>query len=425
MRKILIYPLGDQAISDILHDCRGKIQHCIVGSEPLNPRIRRFLSLVTKLAKRDAPSYIEALEGRVYGSKGEKYTQQSAGKAYTQLVGSLDHFAQETNAEKGGEWGNALRITGTAAAIRRDKVYMALLSKCPQEAPEVKRFLERLGAYSVALDTLKDACWNPSSRKPLFTNKIAISVLRHRHGKFRTSETKKEKLMEHCEILLARFYLENQDTAPVMDYLSVSKLSCLLCAGFLNCLRDKGVANFRVRGEHGKVYGRWLPPDNIQTREEVRSQVLKGLEDLAKDIQARVQRCKEGEGRKLEACGDSPGWSSDESSGYPEDPSDKNPDRLEYSSDKISRWIGDAFDESGGSVEDPSHRHSDSFPVNWDLLVNPTDEGSNRMRHSSNGNSEYSSDHNSEDLFDDSSEDSISCWQEGEEAVGVRYDSGP
>ena len=223
----------------------------------------------------------------------------------------------------------------------------------------MKRFLERLGAYGKALNTLQQVLWNPS--KPIFPNGIAISVLPSRRKKFRkpkleklasfvmTEEelksfefdpdisgpyeeaTARVDLKEHCEILLARFYIEDSNRVPVIDYLSVSKLSCFLCSEFLKHLGGQDLAGkpakFHVRGEHGKVYGKWIPPNDIQGTEEVTTRVLASLRSVDEDIQTRVRQRLKRTQLNLTPGGESPGWSSDESSDG-ESPDENSKDSL-------------------------------------------------------------------------------------------------
>lgn len=257
----------------------------------------------------------------------------------------LDNFTKQTDKVKESfTWQQASTITSAAAEIRRNKAYMAMLSKYfPRKVVDMaKKFLGRLAAYSAALGTLRDICWRFDGSKPPFT-KIAVSVLPHRHEEFqRPTQEELEELVrfvtgassigdgfckryddlpedidlkEHCEILLARFYLENLDVAPVLPYLGVSKLCCFLCFEFLKRLQkvDGAPDGFCVRGGHGKVYGKWLPPDGDMATRAARKQVLQGLQNVATDIGVRVQGWLNGERINLPASSDSPEWSSDES----------------------------------------------------------------------------------------------------------------
>lgn len=121
---------------------------------------------------------------------------------------------------------------------------------------------------------------------------------------------------EHCEIQLVRFYIENPNTVPVMPYLGISKLSCFLCSEFLKYLQDPTMdgpsVEFCVRGRHGKVYDRWMPPENFIATEVMQDRVGKGLQRVVVDIKTRLrQRLELYRAHLLPGC-DSPGWSSDE-----------------------------------------------------------------------------------------------------------------
>ncbi|PGH14499.1 hypothetical protein AJ79_02992 [Helicocarpus griseus UAMH5409] len=61
----------------------------------------------------------------------------------------------------------------------------------------------------------------------------------------------------HCECLLALHLLgENRTGVLSVQYLGVSKLSCLACWGFLKALRDNGIV-FYTKGSHAKAYFPW------------------------------------------------------------------------------------------------------------------------------------------------------------------------
>lgn len=336
-------------------------------------------------------------------------------QAYESLVSDLKKFAEKTNkVREDGKWDQVLEIARTAAAIRRNKTYMALLSKCPpKEVGMAKKFLGRLGAYGAALDTLRDVRWISASPKHRFTKVITISVLPYRHEKFLRPDPeeleslvaavrpidpnvykgynefpKEIGLKEHCEILLVRFYIENSAMAPVLPYLGVSKLCCFLCFEFLKRLqKDCTPVEFCVRGGHGKVYGKWLPPDDIEAAQGL---VLQSLVDVATEIRERAKRRLEGIRRKLPPRGDSPEWSSDESEGQ-EDLPDENSGSLEDSFDE-SEVLEDSPDENSGCLEDSSDKNSDSSGDSFDeygsSLEDSFDEYSSSLADSSDGYSD-------------------------------------
>ena len=124
-------------------------------------------------------------------------------------------------------------------------------------------------------------------------------------------------LKEHCEVQLVHFYLENDNRAPVVPYLGVSKLSCSLCCLFLKKLQDPTLPGqnppieFNVRGEHGKIHGRWLPPDDIVAEADIQGRVLQSLHSVSAEIQTKVQERLKSWVR-LPLGGHSPDWSPDE-----------------------------------------------------------------------------------------------------------------
>jgi hypothetical protein len=91
------------------------------------------------------------------------------------------------------------------------------------------------------------------------------------------SAMKRFEAKEHCEMQLVRFYLENSAVVPLLEYIGVSKFCCFMCAEFLKELQNPShggdVATFGVRRNHGKIYGRWLPPTKIEATEKVQAQV--------------------------------------------------------------------------------------------------------------------------------------------------------
>lgn len=70
----------------------------------------------------------------------------------------------------------------------------------------------------------------------------------------------------HCECLLALHLLGKNRTGILsVQYLGVSKLSCLACWEFLKALRDNGIM-FYNKGSHGKTYFPWKFPDQELNR---------------------------------------------------------------------------------------------------------------------------------------------------------------
>ena len=309
----------------VLHRCRGRIKNCVLGNDPRNSRMSRFLSIIQKLADKSLRGYIPELENFPYADNSDIYTPQTAGKAYKRLVKRLKRFARKTDIVIAGDWCAASVVTTAAAGMRRDVVFMALLDESlpARDAHKAKRFLERLAAYEIALESLKQVLWKrrSNSSHPLFTSEIAISLLppnymslqpptleelsssvmtvdKHRLLQFPptvyesyTSISTDVDLEEHCEIRLVRFYIENPDTASVLPYLGISKLSCLQCSVFLRCLQDPGLpgvpVKFATRGNHGKVYGKWLPFDDTRATGAIRDRVLESLQCVAEEIRTR------------------------------------------------------------------------------------------------------------------------------------------
>ena len=236
----------------------------------------------------------------------------------------------KSKAVSDGEWSSVSTITSAAAAMCRDVVFMALLQKSlpTRDSRKTVRFLTRLGWYEIALGTLRQLFWRRGGdgSLPLFTGRIAISLLPSNHKAFQppsideltssvmtvsehrsirlrigelcTSISTDQDLEEHCEIQLVRFYMENPNTAPVLPYLGISKSSCFQCSAFLGNLRDPGLPGppikFSARCERAKVCGRWLPPDDIRATGEIRDRVLESLrcvtDELKKSLDQMLRR---------------------------------------------------------------------------------------------------------------------------------------
>ncbi|KAG5300066.1 hypothetical protein I7I50_06334 [Histoplasma capsulatum G186AR] len=64
----------------------------------------------------------------------------------------------------------------------------------------------------------------------------------------------------HCECVLALKFLGENLTVRSVQYIGVSKLSCISCWVFLKALRDNGIA-FYTKGSHSKAYFPWKFPD--------------------------------------------------------------------------------------------------------------------------------------------------------------------
>ena len=312
---------------EILLQCRGKIRNCILGNDPRNSRISQFSSVIQQLADSPPPAYIPSLKNLLYAGRSSIYTPQNADEAYARLVGGLRKFAVKTKAVSDGEWSSASMITSAAASMRREEVLMALLQKSlsTRNARKATRFLERLAAYGVALESLRQLFLRRSagSSHPLFTSKIVILLLPPNHMSFQppsldelsssvmtvdeheslqipltacesyTSISTDVDLEEHCEIQLVHFYIENPDTVPVLPYLGISKPSCFQCSAFFGRLQDPGLPGspikFRVRAERAKVCGRWLPPDDIGATGAIRDRVLESLRHVADEIQLSLR----------------------------------------------------------------------------------------------------------------------------------------
>ena len=272
------------------------------------------------------------------------------------LVETLKRFVGRATKVIDGDRRSVWMVFAAATVIRRDKVYMTLLQKSlPDEEEDVaKRFLERLAAYDLALNGLLDVRRRLDKLKPLLANKITISLLPSRRYRLfqqpsleeleRLATTDSQKLQihetmknwypkyirengdlkEHCEIQLVRFYIENPDTVPVMAYLSVPKLSCFLCSKFLKHLSDPRLdgprIEFCVRGEHGKVYGMWHPPDDIRATKDMKDRVLSSLNSVANDVRGRVCYRLERSPDCSRVGSDMPPWPSEEDLVYMGDP---------------------------------------------------------------------------------------------------------
>ena len=225
-----------------------------------------------------------------------------------------------------GEWSSVSTITSAATRMCREVVFMTLLHKSlpTWDARKANRFLMRLAAYEYALNTLRQLFWRrgDGGSLPLFTGRIAISLLPPNHKAFQplsldelssavmtvdehrsfrihigepyTGISTDLDLEEHCEIQLVRFYIENPDTAPVLPYLGISKPSCFQCSAFLGNLRDPGLPGspikFSVRGERAKVYGRWLPPDDMIATEAIRDRVQESLRCVTDELKKNLRQ---------------------------------------------------------------------------------------------------------------------------------------
>ena len=313
----------------ILPHCESKIKHFIREGTPPKRRIDRFSAIIESLGNSDG------------------YTQENPQSAYEGLVGSLRQFAAEAEEAIHGSWGSVSVAITSATRIRANKVHMALLERSlPTKAAAAQGFLDGLAAYDLASKALLEVRRRLRNLEPrLFTNKISISLVTCPNSesfqKLSLDELAKlvetgdqppqihtaaessylnisprVYLKEHCEIQLVRFYIENPGTIPVMAYLGVSKLSCFLCSKFLEYLSDSDPGlpappiKFFVRGEHGKVYGRWCPPD-IKVTGDMKNRVLSSLSRVTDDIRKRVRPSLERPPVRSPVGGEWPPWPSD------------------------------------------------------------------------------------------------------------------
>ena len=336
--------------SEILSACRAKIENCIKGGNPQNTRISQFSAFIDRLSGFPAPAYISELENFPYAGGIFVYTRGKAEEAFVNLVTALRLFLAKTQRVIDGTHGDyslVSSIAAAAAAIRGDAVFMALLDKCheAEDACKAKRFIERIANYHIALRTIWRICKKSGKSEWPFPKKIAVELLPPKRRQFRpptvgelwASMMPEDRykflriptavrqslpsgvvdLKEHCEVQLVRFYLENDNRAPVVPYLGVSKLSCSLCCLFLKKLQAPKLPGqvppieFNVRGEHGKIYGRWLPPDDIVAEADIQGRVLQSLHSVSAEIQIKVQERLKSWVR-LPLGGDSPDWLSDE-----------------------------------------------------------------------------------------------------------------
>ena len=323
--------LGPRFAKQLLRRCRGKIMNCILGNDPGNSRISQFLSIIQQLADGPPPAYIRELENLPYAENSDIYTPQSADNAFQSLMNTLRIIAKKTKAVGEGRWSGVTRIVSTALGMRFDIVFMAMLEQSlpARDAHKAKRFLGRLAAYEIAMRALrvvfrKCRTSSPHTLFTLFTGEIAISLLPPNHMSFQpptldelsssvmtvddhrslqippivcqsyTDISTDVDLAEHCEIQLVRFYIENPDTAPVLPYLGVSKLSCFQCSSFLRSLQDPGLSGalvkFGARGGNGRICGRWLPPDSTRATGAVRDRMLESLQYVADEIRTRLHQ---------------------------------------------------------------------------------------------------------------------------------------
>ena len=76
----------------------------------------------------------------------------------------------------------------------------------------------------------------------------------------------------HCECLLAlHFVNRSRHEPPPLQYLGVSKLSCLCCWTFLKILREHGFS-FHTKGTHSKVYFPWAWPLTKRTTKSLKAE---------------------------------------------------------------------------------------------------------------------------------------------------------
>jgi hypothetical protein len=76
----------------------------------------------------------------------------------------------------------------------------------------------------------------------------------------------------HCECLLAlHFVNRSRHEPPPLQYLGVSKLSCLCCWTFLKILREHG-SSFHTKGTHSKVYFPWAWPLTKRTTKYLKAE---------------------------------------------------------------------------------------------------------------------------------------------------------
>ena len=239
-----------------------------------------------------------------------------------------------------------MAIIRTAAEIRNDKVYTALLREGDEaQTFKVIRFIERLGAYGTALDTLLGVRRRLSSPQPIFPNKIDIRLLLPEDKLFQPPGIEEltrsvmsvedhpsllvppdicdhyarnsmcASFKEHCEIQLVRFYIENPNTVPVIAYLGISKLSCFLCSEFLNISKINlwrvHQSNFVCAADTARFTAGGCPAKPSAT-EVMQDRVGKSLSRVVIDIGTRLRQRLERYRTPLIPGGNSPGWSSDE-----------------------------------------------------------------------------------------------------------------
>ncbi|KAI6138606.1 hypothetical protein BKA82DRAFT_4234318 [Pisolithus tinctorius] len=123
---------------------------------------------------------------------------------------------------------------------------------CPAALPPLANAMEFFG------QTL-----NPTSVKKFISEKLDV-ISAERAFKQLQDTISRKHLPTHAELQLVFHIIRTVDidtmNREVYPYIGCSKLSCFLCAAFLESFNHHGVT-FTTRGSHGKIYTLWSIPD--------------------------------------------------------------------------------------------------------------------------------------------------------------------
>ncbi|KAI6037923.1 hypothetical protein EDC04DRAFT_2083362 [Pisolithus marmoratus] len=124
---------------------------------------------------------------------------------------------------------------------------------------------------------------SPISVKKFISRKADVA---RTQGRFEQLQRKisQKVLHTHAELQLILYIARMTDVQVMKEiypFIGCSKLSCFLCAAFLNSFCHRGIV-FRTRGGHGKIYTRWSIPDMDGLRDDTitaLSSALKAMRD--------------------------------------------------------------------------------------------------------------------------------------------------
>ncbi|KKZ67244.1 hypothetical protein EMCG_07049 [[Emmonsia] crescens] len=186
--------------------------------------------------------------------------------------------------------------------IKTNSWMVQLLDVAPEPTFPLERFLRKISSIPNAFDILLKCAHSPRLYRLFFAEQeIKVKILRNQPQQIRLptsdqwAETSKQILSNsaaglslyndkeenppgyllrrrlsgveiicgpvHCECLLALHLVsENRTGIIAVQYLGVSKLSCLACWEFLKVLRGNGIM-FYTKGSHAKAYFPWKFPE--------------------------------------------------------------------------------------------------------------------------------------------------------------------